>query len=125
MAWEWIKFFTSKDKQMLYLKEFGILSPRISTYESPDLNKEFVFLKDIYDIFINSKIKTRWKIPASYEAWEITLNSILLDILKNNKSPEQGIKELQEKWERVLEIKPPDPGILNKEQGFTDFDLSY
>lgn len=115
MAWEWIKFFTSQDKQIFYLKEFGILSPRISTYKNLDLNKEFILLKDIYDIFINSKIKTRWKIPASYEAWEITLNNILLDILKNNKTPEQGIKELQEKWEGVLEVKPPDPGILNKE----------
>jgi ABC-type glycerol-3-phosphate transport system substrate-binding protein len=114
-AWEWIKFYTSKDKHIYFLDKYGFLSPRVSTYNNKDLNEKYFFLKDIYNCFTNSTLKSRWKIPASYEAWEIKLNEMLHEALTDNKSPRETMQKLQEEWESILEYKPPDPGIINIE----------
>ena len=115
ISWEWIKYYTSENMQARMLDEFGVMSPRISTYDNEELNKKYIFLDNIYSLLEVSEIKSRWKIRASYEAWEIDLSNILNEVINEDIVIEEALIELEKEWEKVLVFKPPDIGNKNFE----------
>jgi len=107
MAWEWIKIYTSVEKGKIFLKKFGLLEPRVSIYEDKNLNNKYIYLKNIYNLYKNSDIRTIYNFKGAFEAWEIMLNNTLHDALLEDRPTEDTLKEIEKEWEYIILNKRP------------------
>jgi ABC-type glycerol-3-phosphate transport system substrate-binding protein len=111
MAWEWIKIYTSVEKGKIFLEKFGLLEPRVSIYEDKNLNSKYIYLKDIYNLYKNSDIRTIYNFKGAFEAWEIMLNNTLYNALLEDRSTKNTLKEIEEEWKSIILHKRPPADI--------------
>jgi ABC-type glycerol-3-phosphate transport system substrate-binding protein len=114
-AWEWIKLYTSKEKSVSFLDNYGMLPVRASTYENEDLNNKYEFLKDIYDLLKNTEYRNVPKISASYYLWEDGLNRELTKGLEKESTPQEIINAIEKKWNDILLMKKPHKEFTGEE----------
>jgi len=107
MDWNWIELYTSKEKSKLFLDKFGLIPARMSTYEDQYLINKYEHLERLFILLNNANIKTRYKSPASYVVWDVMLNEELKDSLSKDKSPQEAMKDIEEKLIKLLKTNMP------------------
>lgn len=110
-AWEWVKFYTSKENQGLAFNNFGVMSARESVLLSPDVLSEKPWL-ETYLIGLK-RGRPSWRIPATNEAWEGVMNDEVSKYISQQQSAEETVENIQEQWETILETSPPPEGYKN------------
>lgn len=107
-AWEWIKFYTSKENQNSFFKDFAICSPRKSFWEQPDIKSSKVAsFRTALDTAI-----IWWRIPASTEA-DKTLGMAANEYISGQNNLESTIKVMKKSVEEALKKSPPPAGVKN------------
>ena len=112
-AYEWIKFYTSKDNQLYFWEEFGMIPTRSSIWEDPDILEVRPYAAN-YGLGL-SRARPNWRIPASIEGWEGILNDEVSKYLIEEQTAEQTAKNIQEQWSDLLERRPAPEGYKNNE----------
>lgn len=108
-SWEWIKWYTSKENQMRWFKNYKILSPRVSFWEE--------------DIVKNSKLYPHkkaseqgaliwWRIPAGTIA-ETFARDAVSNYVTGQWDMDRAIKYMEDGFKKTLKDNPPAPGIKN------------
>lgn len=111
MAWEWIKIYTSVEKGKIFLEKYGLLEPRVSIYEDENLNNKYVYLKDIYNLYKNTDIRTIYNFKGAFEVWEILLNNTLYNALLEDIPTKDILKEIEKEWKSIIIHKRPPVDI--------------
>ncbi len=112
-TYEWIKFYTSKENQMLFSDEFGMIPVRKSIWADPAFaeNKPYA---ETYAMGL-ARAQANWRIPAANEGWEGILNDEVSQYLIDEQTSEETAAAIQEQWEVLLEDKPAPEGYQNPE----------
>lgn len=106
LAWEWIKMYTSYEKQNEFHDEFGILSPRKEFWEQDKMANQ----KAVRDALDTANMW--WRIPASVEA-DSMINTIVGSYLSDQIDLETAVAQLEDALNAALENSPPEEGIKN------------
>lgn len=108
LAWEWIKFYTDKDKQYKFWKEYEICSPLKSFYEKPDVKSSKIasFRQALEKSII------WWRLPASTEA-DKGLGIAIGEYISGQTDIEETIKNMKKTIEDALKMSPPPAGVKN------------
>lgn len=106
LAWEWIKMYTSYDKQNEFYDNHGILSPRKAFWEQEKMAAQAA-VRDALDT-----ANMWWRIPASVEA-DSMINTIVGAYLSDQIDLEEAVKQLEDALTAALENSPPEEGIKN------------
>lgn len=108
LAWEWIKMYTSMDKQNEFYENYGILSPRKEFWEQDGI-------KGTYMDQVREALDTAnmwWRIPASTQV-DSMLNTVVGSYLSGQEDLETTIADMQAGIEEALEAAPPEEGVKN------------
>ena len=106
LAWEWIKMYTSYEKQNEFYDNHGILSPRKEFWEQEKMAAQAA-VRDALDT-----ANMWWRIPASVEA-DSMINTIVGSYLSDQIDIDEAIKQLDAALTAALENSPPEEGIKN------------
>lgn len=106
LAWEWIKMYTSYEKQNEFYDNHGILSPRKAFWEQEKMAAQAA-VRDALDT-----ANMWWRIPASVEA-DSMINTIVGSYLSDQIDLEEAIAQLDAALKAALENSPPEEGIKN------------
>ena len=106
LAWEWIKMYTSYEKQNEFYDEFAIFSPRKEFWEQ-DKMANLSAVRDGLDT-----ANMWWRIPASVEA-DSMINTIVGSYLSDQIDLEEAVSQLDAALTAALENSPPEEGIKN------------
>lgn len=105
LAWEWIKFYTSEEKQRQYLDEFGIGPTRQAIYEDPAVIEQH---PDFPNMLISlNGVRPRFRIAQSQETFDF-LDDRISDALTGVLTPEQAIEEVAKQWEEKISAAVPE-----------------
>lgn len=104
LAWEWIKMYTSPENQKRFAVEFGIGSPRIETWEDPELVAEFPEYPEIYAAIQAGR--PIWRIPQFPAAWDVLQSELELTVYQDA-DPQETLDRIADEWNRLLEQDPP------------------
>lgn len=108
LAWEWIKMYTSAEKQQDFYEKFSIFSPRKEFWEQDSIkNSPLYALRVALDT-----ANIWWRIAASVEA-DTVLNTAISAYLSDQANIEQTIIVMEEGLKRTLRNSPPEAGIKN------------
>lgn len=108
LAWEWIKMYTSLEKQNQFYEENGILSPRKAFWEQDGI-------KGTYMDQVREALDTAnmwWRIPASTQV-DSVLNTVVGSYLSGQTDLETTVADMKAGIEEALEAAPPEEGIKN------------
>ena len=108
LAWEWIKFYTSKENQNLFYNEFAICSPRKSFWEQPEIKSSKV--ASFREALDNAIIW--WRLPASTEA-DQNLGMAVSEYISGQTDLETTVKNMKKSIEDALKKSPPPAGVKN------------
>ena len=106
LAWEWVKMYTSYEKQNEFYDEFAIFSPRKEFWEQ----EKMANLSAVRDGLDTANMW--WRIPASVEA-DSMINTIVGSYLSDQIDLEEAVKQLNDALTAALENSPPEEGIKN------------
>lgn len=106
LAWEWLKMYTSYEKQNEFYDNHGILSPRKEFWEQEKMASQAA-VRDALDT-----ANMWWRIPASVEA-DSMINTIVGSYLSDQIDLEEAISQLDAALNAALENSPPEAGIKN------------
>ena len=108
LAWEWINFYTSKDNQNKFYKDFAICSPRKSFWNQPDIKASKIasFRKALDTAII------WWRLPASTEA-DKGLGIAAGQYCSGQADLEATIKMMEQTISDALKQSPPPAGVKN------------
>jgi ABC-type glycerol-3-phosphate transport system substrate-binding protein len=112
-AYELVKFYTSRENQLFFWEEFGMIPVRKSIWEDPDVHKVRPYAAN-YGMGL-SRAKCMWQISASTEGWEGVLNDEVSKYLSDQQSASQTINNIQKQWTELLKRKPAPDGYMNPE----------
>jgi len=112
-TYEWIKFYTSKDNQVMFWKDFGMVPVRTSVWEDPDILQDYSFFAN-YSLG-QDRARPNWRITAANEGWEGILNDEVSKFNEGSQTAEETAKNIQEQWTTLLENKPAPEGCKNNE----------
>jgi len=87
------------------------LEPRVSIYEDENLNNKYVYLKDIYNLYKNTDIRTIYNFKGAFEVWEILLNNTLYNALLEDIPTKDILKEIEKEWKSIIIHKRPPVDI--------------
>ena len=108
LAWEWIKMYTSAEKQQKFYDDFRIFSPRKAFWEQPSIKNSSLYpLRKALDT-----ANMWWRIAASVEA-DTALNTAISAYLSDQADLEKTIKTMEEGLKTALKNSPPEKGIKN------------
>lgn len=108
LAWEWIKLYTSFEKQNQFYEEDGILSPRKEFWEQDGIKGTYMdTVRDALDT-----ANMWWRIPASTEV-DSMLNTVVSAYLTDQTDLETTVADMKAGIESALEMAPPEEGIKN------------
>lgn len=108
LAWEWIKMYTSAEKQQEFYDDFAIFSPRKAFWEQNSIkNSPLYALRSALDT-----ANMWWRIAASVEA-DTVINSAVSSYLSGQLDLEATIKMMDEGIKGALKNSPPEEGIKN------------
>lgn len=108
LAWEWIKMYTSAEKQNEFYEKYGILSPRKAFWEQDGI-------KGTYMDTVREALDTAniwWRIPASTEVDSI-LNTVVSEYMSGQIELEKAVEKMEKGIEDALKNAPPEEGIKN------------
>ena len=106
LAWEWIKMYTSYDKQNEFYDNHGILSPRKEFWEQEKMANQSA-VRDALDT-----ANMWWRIPASVEA-DSMINTIVGAYLSDQIDLETAVTQLEDALNTALENSPPAESVKN------------
>jgi len=108
LAWEWVKAYTSAEKQNEFYKKFVIFSPRKSFWEQPELkNSPLAPLRTALDT-----ANIWWRIPASVEV-DSMLNTVVSGYLSNQMTVDKALTQMEDGVSTALKNTPPADGVKN------------
>jgi multiple sugar transport system substrate-binding protein len=108
LAWEWIKFYTSKENQNQFFKDFSICSPRKSFWNQPEIkNSKIASFRTALDTAI-----IWWRLPASTEA-DKGLGIAVGEYTSGQTDLQTTIKQMKKTIEDALKASPPPAGVKN------------
>ena len=108
LAWEWIKMYTSAEKQNEFYNDFGILCPREAFWEQDGI-------KGTYMDTVRAALDTAnmwWRVPASTEV-DTMLNTEVSAYISGMQDLDTTIANMQSGIEQALMYNPVDEGIVN------------
>ncbi len=108
LAWEFIKWYTTPETQLMAFKQFSILPTRLAVWEEPDIKNSSMYQAKEY--LAGSVIW--WRIPASEEA-RAEINNALHPFMSGDITADECLEMMQTGVESALENNPPDPGMKN------------
>mgnify|MGYP003932592503 CR=1 FL=1 len=108
-AWEWIKFYTSAQKQLKNYVDYSILPSRESVWEMPEVKNS--------KLYPHKKASEQgaiiwWRIPAGTMA-ETTIRDAVANYVTGQWDLERSVKFMENGLTKVLEDYPPAPGVKN------------
>lgn len=108
LAWEWIKMYTSLEKQEEFYKNNGILSPRKEFWEKDGIKGSYMdTVREALD-----SANMWWRIAASTEV-DSSLNTNVSAYLSGQEDMDSAIKKMKEDIEAALAAAPPEEGSKN------------
>lgn len=109
VAWEWIKFYTSKEKQLLNFTKYSILPSRISVWQLPAVKNN-----KLYPHWQASKqgAVIWWRIPAGTMA-ETYVRDAVANYITNQWGLSKAVSFMEDGLAKLLEEYPPAPGVKN------------
>ena len=108
LAWEWVKMYTSAEKQDQFYDDFGILSPRKAFWERDGI-------KGTYMDTVREALDTAniwWRIPASTEV-DSMLNTVVSQYMTGEIDLETAVSKMKKGIEEALKNAPPEEGTKN------------
>lgn len=108
LAWEWIKMYTSAEKQNEFYEKYGILCPRKAFWEQEGI-------KGTYMDTVREALDTAnlwWRIPASTEV-DSMLNTVVSEYMSGQIELEDAVKKMEKGIEDALKNAPPEKGTKN------------
>lgn len=106
LAWEWIKMYTSYEKQNEFYDDFGILSPRKEFWEQ-DKMADLSVVREAIDTANNG-----WRISA-FRAAEANIKDTLASFVTAKIYQDTAIRRMDAEIKTVLENIPVAEGIKN------------
>lgn len=108
LAWEWIKMYTSAEKQQQFYDEYNIFSPRKDFWEQDAIkNSPLYALRAALDT-----ANMWWRVAASVEA-DTAINTVVSAYLSDQITIDDALVQLEEGVKAALENSPPEEGIKN------------
>ncbi len=113
-AWEWIKFYTSKEKQLQNFVEYSILPSRKSVWEQPEVKS--------HKLYPHKEASDRgaliwWRIPAGTMA-ETVIRDAVSNYVTNQWDIEKAVSYMEEGLKKILSEYPPPEGVKNIEYNY-------
>ena len=108
LAWEWIKMYTSLDKQKEFYDNHGILSPRKAFWEEDGI-------KGTYMDTVREALDTAnmwWRVAASTQV-DTSFNTLISAYLSGQSDLDTTVKEMKAAVEEALQQAPPEEGTKN------------
>lgn len=108
-AWEWIKFYTSKEKQLSNFTDYSILPSRISVWEQPVVKND--------KLYPHMEASERgaiiwWRIPAGTMA-ESTIRDSVANYVTDQWDLNKAMSFMEDGLGKVLSDYPPPEGVMN------------
>ncbi len=108
-AWEWIKFYTNKEKQLENFVDYSILPSRISVWNKSEVkNSKMYPHKEASD----RGAVIWWRIPAGTMV-EIYVRDAVANYITDQWTMEKAISYMEEGFAKTLEEYPPAQGVKN------------
>ncbi|MEW5818279.1 MAG: extracellular solute-binding protein [Spirochaetota bacterium] len=108
-AWEWIKFYTSAEKQLSNFVKYSILPSRKSVWEKPEVKSSKLYPhKQASD----QGAVIWWRIPAGTMA-EIYVRDAVANYVTNQWDMEKAVKHMEDGLNKLLKEFPPAKGVKN------------
>jgi len=113
-AWEWIKFYTSPEKQLRNFVEYSILPSRKSVWEKPEVKS--------HKLYPHKEASERgaliwWRIPAGTMS-EVVIRDAVSNYVTDQWNMEKAVSFMEEGLKKVLGEYPPPEGVKNLEASF-------
>jgi len=108
-AWEWIKFYTSKEKQLSNFTDYSILPSRVSVWNQPEIKES--------NMYPHKEASDRgaviwWRIPAGTMV-EVYVRDAVANYITDQWDMEKAIKYMEDGFAKTLREYPPAPGVKN------------
>jgi ABC-type glycerol-3-phosphate transport system substrate-binding protein len=115
-AWEWIKFYTSKEKQLQSFVEYSILPSRKSVWQKPEVKN--------HKLYPHLEASERgaliwWRIPAGTMS-EVVFRDAISNYVTDQWDMERAVSFMEEGLKKVLGDYPPPEGVKNLEAKYVD-----
>jgi len=109
IAWEWIKFYTSKQKQLSNFQKYAILPSRSSVWQMPEVKKS-----KLYPHWQASQqgAVIWWRIPAGTMA-ETYVRDSVSNYITDQWDQDKAVKYMEDGFKKLLDDYPPAAGVLN------------
>jgi ABC-type glycerol-3-phosphate transport system substrate-binding protein len=99
LAWEWLKFYTSTQKQLLFLNKVGVGPTRTALYTQPAVVKQH---PDFPTHLISLKgARARFRFAASQQAFNFLDDQLML-AYGGSSSPSSVIGAVASEWQKVV-----------------------
>jgi ABC-type glycerol-3-phosphate transport system substrate-binding protein len=109
-AWEWIKFYTSKEKQLENFVDYAILPSRKSVWEEPVVMESKLYPhKDASE----RGALIWWRIPAGTMA-ETVIRDAVSNYVTDQWDIDKAVSYMEEGLEKILSDYPPPEGVKNQ-----------
>ena len=108
-AWEWIKFYTSKEKQLANFVKYSILPSRISVWQKPEVKSNKLYPH--YQASQQGAV-IWWRIPAGTMA-ETYVRDAVSNYITNQWGLSKAVSFMEDGMKKLLEEYPPAPGVKN------------
>ena len=109
VAWEWIKMYTSKEKQLNNFVKYSILPSRISVWAMPQVKNS-----KLYPHWQASQqgAVIWWRIPAGTMA-ETYVRDSVSNYITDQWDQDKAVSYMQDGFKKLLTDYPPAQGVLN------------
>jgi len=109
IAWEWIKMYTSKEKQLNNFLKYAILPSRISVWALPQVKAS-----KLYPHWQASQqgAVIWWRIPAGTMA-ETYVRDAVSNYITDQWDQDKAVSYMQDGFNKLLTDYPPAKGVLN------------
>jgi multiple sugar transport system substrate-binding protein len=108
-AWEWIKFYTSKEKQLSNFLKYSILPSRTSVWQKPEVKSNKLYPH--YQASQQGAV-IWWRIPAGTMA-ETYVRDAVSNYITDQWDMAKAIKFMEDGFKKLLADYPPAKGVKN------------
>ncbi|MCW5555824.1 MAG: sugar ABC transporter substrate-binding protein [Verrucomicrobiae bacterium] len=98
-AYQWIKFFVNQTNTKRLLLDYGIGSPRLSTYSDPECQQKVFYLTPLREGFAGTQ--TRLRISPSQELSDY-LDNELIKAIRGQSTPRAALDRTAARWREIL-----------------------
>lgn len=108
-AWEWIKFYTSKEKQLRNFVEYSVLPSRKSVWEQPEVKKNKLYP---HKAASEQGAIIWWRIPAGTMA-ETVIRDAVANWVTDQWTMDKAVSFMKDGLAKLLSEYPPPKGAKN------------